>query len=1139
MKKSNQFTRQISSKIKFTKHQSHQINTNNIYGPKNSSISLITSPNRSKKNVNQDRLFSPSEGIKEKTHLNKQKIKSLQILSPNSKNKVKLDLDIKKTLFEKNSESFMYSKKLKSKDMENDEYLRSINVKSDRSPFKNKVLNKKLMISESKKKGKYDDNNNNITDINNNLDKFKELFNINEDDIENLKLDELYCKILISLIKSNKFNDYNYLYNLLQAIEIEKISIGNAILTPLKEFLENNNDYMEQFIIKTEEDLYDEKIINFYYILLNFILKCEIFIYQLQFLLEIKKTIIKLLKSNKIKNNKINNLSEEIIERYKYVLKTFAGSEYYFKLNKEDINKLKTVLKYFKLFYFESRVKDIEKIEQDIRDANADTEYLKYYQEAVEEINIYPIIERLFYTSQNKEINSEKSLTETIKNFKTIYKLIKDRKISKMRNKETYFKFFADNNNHEILLKVFSQEDIDSFINSNSIKHDNKNKKHFQPKKEQQQNIEENDIPAPAIKKYNISPLYEKPLEEKEKSKNKLIREDGNEETENNNNYNYNWNINSNANKSTRSKTNSKKNENDNINNGECIDNYPYLVQKILNKSIIKLKINTEKKRIEYKEISEGKNNIIIPIEKFIELINDLDKKSGFKKFLTEVEYKLITEFNFTFPLDLLIEIEKINSSNIEAIYRFYEPYNNENKEHYFSYKEENILINGTESNLQGFNCMIRDINQERYKSYFINKQENDELTKEYNKNTKVIPGINDKASETEILEIIKIIDNKNSDNGFIKEISDGYFIYVRIDNIVVLLDKLFNPVMEINEYYNNKIVNVCELLPEKDKIKIENENVEKKDNLKIVLCSNNYIFLTTIYLKENKQETKRVDIKHIFGFSAIEIKNNNYLIIGKNCSSYVIDLFTNPNPQENIYIDKEPFFNSIRINERTIALISNKVYPGAMDILKFYNIGKKKRKFYQREIKGFSIILSPNGLELMPKLNPENKSRILLCACKKYIKGQRNGILLVNPQMEEIDIENPFYDTNNFEVYCFCPILYDENWKIIDLGKVKLVDTNYFLVGGFDTDLREGRILLYKINYGEKTYNTTIEYVQDIIFKDRDGMDTFNGPINCLTQSKKTGNILASCFDGNIYLLTPPNIKYYMEEDINITKID
>ena len=190
----------------------------------------------------------------------------------------------------------------------------------------------------------------------------------------------------------------------------------------------------------------------------------------------------------------------------------------------------------------------------------------------------------------------------------------------------------------------------------------------------------------------------------------------------------------------------------------------------------------------------------------------------------------------------------------------------------------------------------------------------------------------------------------------------------------------------------------------------------------------------------------------------------------------------------------------------------------------------------------GYSFILSPNGLELMPKLNKENKFRILLCACKKYKKEQRNGILLVNPQMEEnIDVEHPFYDTGNFEVYCFCPILCDIEAKKGDedrgdLGNKKLIDTNYFLVGGFDTDLREGKILLYKINYGEKAYNTTIEYVQEIIFKDRDDdIDAFNGPVNCLTQSTKTGNILASCFDGNIYLLTPPNINYYLEEDKNI----
>ena len=176
-----------------------------------------------------------------------------------------------------------------------------------------------------------------------------------------------------------------------------------------------------------------------------------------------------------------------------------------------------------------------------------------------------------------------------------------------------------------------------------------------------------------------------------------------------------------------------------------------------------------------------------------------------------------------------------------------------------------------------------------------------------------------------------------------------------------------------------------------------------------------------------------------------------------------------------------------------------------------------------------------------MPKLNKENKFRILLCACKKYKKEQKNRILLVNAQMDEtMDIEHPFYDTDNFEVYCFCPILSDnEEQKEKNSGNKKLIDTNYFLVGGFDTELREGKILLYKINYGERAYNTTIEFKQEIIFKDRDDIDAFNGPINCLRQSKKTGNIAASCFDGNIYLLTPPNINYYIEEDNNIAITD
>ena len=163
----------MTSKIKFTKHQSHQINTSNLSGLKNPNLPLTTSPSNSKKNIRSDRIFSPSEQTKEKSNQNKQKVKNLQIFSPNTKNKAKLDLDIKSSIFEKNPDSLRQNKKLKSKDIENENCLTSFNEKRETSPFKNKILNKKIVISESKKKELYDENN--ISDENNDIDKFNEL----------------------------------------------------------------------------------------------------------------------------------------------------------------------------------------------------------------------------------------------------------------------------------------------------------------------------------------------------------------------------------------------------------------------------------------------------------------------------------------------------------------------------------------------------------------------------------------------------------------------------------------------------------------------------------------------------------------------------------------------------------------------------------------------------------------------------------------------------------------------------------------------------------------------------------------------------------------------------------------------------
>ena len=94
--------------------------------------------------------------------------------------------------------------------------------------------------------------------------------------------------------------------------------------------------------------------------------------------------------------------------------------------------------------------------------------------------------------------------------------------------------------------------------------------------------------------------------------------------------------------------------------------------------------------------------------------------------------------------------------------------------------------------------------------------------------------------------------------------------------------------------------------------------------------------------------------------------------------------------------------------------------------------------------------------------------------------------------------------------------------------------DTDYFLVGGFDPPKKEGIIKLFKIIYGATAWGAKIEFMQDIVFEYNENFEGFEEPISSIIQSKVTGNVLVTCYDGNVYLFTPPNIDYYLEEDIN-----
>ena len=243
-----------------------------------------------------------------------------------------------------------------------------------------------------------------------------------------------------------------------------------------------------------------------------------------------------------------------------------------------------------------------------------------------------------------------------------------------------------------------------------------------------------------------------------------------------------------------------------------------------------------------------------------------------------------------------------------------------------------------------------------------------------------------------------------------------------------------------------------------------------------------------------------------------------------------ILNDFTSKIIEDNsILISREKFLKGAIKIEEFLIFKSNKIISrekDKLDKLLFFDLNS--RKFLDNiNIQGeYSFIFSPEGILKLPvekgELKNKSKNKIILFACKKYIKSQKNGIFLINYGNNIQNLNYHFYDTKNFEVYCFCPLILIESIKITD-KKRKINDTEFFLVGGFELNKHKGVIKLYKINYSENT----IEYIEDIIFDD-DNYKRFRGPISCITQSSFDGKLLISCWDGNIYLFDSPKINNY-----------
>ena len=234
---------------------------------------------------------------------------------------------------------------------------------------------------------------------------------------------------------------------------------------------------------------------------------------------------------------------------------------------------------------------------------------------------------------------------------------------------------------------------------------------------------------------------------------------------------------------------------------------------------------------------------------------------------------------------------------------------------------------------------------------------------------------------------------------------------------------------------------------------------------------------------------------------------------------------------------------SAIKVSDDFVVFKSNKIASKGISQLLLYNFSiKKDISDLIKTEEEYSFVFSTLGQALIDRkfndMEEEKEdigNRTLLFACKKYIKSQKNGILLMynmNNLFKKKKVDSYFYNTDNFEPYCICPLLINESKYILE-DSVKIKESDYFLVGGFDKKRKQGIIKLYKIIYEEKI---SIEYIQDIKLFDKD-FKGFKGPISCITQSKKNKNLLITCWDGNVYLVNKPDIHFYLEQDEQIKK--
>ena len=259
--------------------------------------------------------------------------------------------------------------------------------------------------------------------------KSNKLFLDNNDinNIMSMSIDELYALIIMKLFQSNSFLDENIL-NIVNDLDLENINITENIYNELKDILISK----KQYYIEALEDFINIKKVNFYYILLKYILKEPFYIYHFTFLYEARKLLLSLINNNIFTFLAlISDKDSDIKNKIDFIIKKLTDFDYYYN-------------KYLK-------IKNCDNFNKIIKD-----ERFKFG---------FPLIQ-IWLDLKIEETNfDENYLNYLVKQRDLLYDIIKKRKFKKISKikKSKLFNYLKDKNNKLLLLKIFNKKEYNIF----------------------------------------------------------------------------------------------------------------------------------------------------------------------------------------------------------------------------------------------------------------------------------------------------------------------------------------------------------------------------------------------------------------------------------------------------------------------------------------------------------------------------------------------------------------------------------------------------------------------------------------------------------------------------------------------------